>query len=94
MGSVATKLVVWLALMTLLALTVAATFAPLGPFRLAVSLAIATAKAGLIYWFYMELRTADGVQRLAALIALFMLAILLVVGGLDFAVRSGALHLA
>src|SRR6185503_17909170 len=42
-AQVRNRLIVWVALMALLALTVALTFAPLGGFRLAASLAIATA---------------------------------------------------
>jgi cytochrome c oxidase subunit 4 len=85
------RLLVWATLMALLALTVALTFAPLGPFRLAASLLIAMAKASLVYWVFMDLRAADGVTRIAALGALVFLVILLVLSGLDVAVRSGAL---
>lgn len=58
-------LLVWLALVALLALTVAASFAPLGPVLPFVSYAIAAAKAALVLWFFMELRSDDGIHRLA-----------------------------
>jgi len=86
-AQVRNRLIVWVALMALLALTVALTFAPLGGFRLAASLAIATAKAALIYWVFMDLRTADGLTRIAALCALTLLAILVLLAVIDAAVR-------
>jgi cytochrome c oxidase subunit 4 len=89
-GEVRLRLLVWLALLVLLVLTVSLTFAPLGPFRLAASLLIAAIKAGLIYWVFMDLRKADGLTRLAALAALFFLALLLLLSGIDFAIRHGA----
>ena len=78
------------ALLGLLALTISLTFAPLGPFRLPASLLIAGAKAGLIYWVFMDLRKADALTRLAAAAVLFFLAVLLLLTGVDFALRSGA----
>jgi cytochrome c oxidase subunit 4 len=87
-AEVRNRLIVWAALMALLALTVALSFAPLGPFRLAASLAIAAAKAALIYWVFMDLRTADGLTRIAALCAIGFLAMLLLLTGLDAAVRA------
>ena len=88
-AQVRNRLIVWGALMALLALTVALSFAPLGPFRLAVSLAIAAAKAALIYWVFMDLRTADGLTRIAALCAVGFVGILLLLPALDAAVRFG-----
>jgi cytochrome c oxidase subunit 4 len=82
------RLAVWLGLVALLTLTVALTFVPLGPFRLAASLAIAAAKAGLIVWIYMDLSKANGVTRLAAGSALLLLAILIVMTAVDFAIRA------
>jgi cytochrome c oxidase subunit 4 len=84
---------VWVALGALLSLTVGLSFAPLGPFRLGVSLLIAALKAALIYWVYMDLRKADGIVRIAALAALFFLGVLLLMTGLDFSIRAGALRL-
>ena len=39
----------------------------------------------------MGLREADGLDRAAALVALFFLAILIVMSGIDVGVRAGAL---
>ena len=68
---------VWVGLMLLLTLTVAATFAPLGPIKPLVNLAIAFAKAGLVFWFYMHLREQGGLARLVAVAAVAWLLILL-----------------
>jgi cytochrome c oxidase subunit 4 len=73
----------WAGLMVLLVLTVGVTFAPLGPARLWLSLAIAAAKAGLIFWVYMHLREQDGLARVAATAALAWLLILLLLSGAD-----------
>lgn len=58
-------LAVWVGLVALLALTVAASFAPLGPVLPFVSYGIAVAKAGLVVWFFMEMRGERGLHRLA-----------------------------
>lgn len=55
----------WAALVALLALTIGASFAPLGPVLPFVSYAIAVAKAGIVLWLFMEMKTRDGLQRLA-----------------------------
>jgi cytochrome c oxidase subunit 4 len=67
---------VWLALLALLALTVALSFALKGMPSLAASIAIAAAKAGLIFWFYMHVREKQGIVRVAAVAAFLWLAIL------------------
>jgi cytochrome c oxidase subunit 4 len=79
---------VWAALVALLSLTVALSFAPMGVWRLPASLAIAAAKAGLVVWFYMELRREGGLTRLAALVGLLFLTLLIGITGVDVAIRS------
>jgi cytochrome c oxidase subunit 4 len=79
---------IWLALMLLLASTVAITFAPLGPLKGVFNLAIAAAKAGLILWVYMHLREQPGINRLAALVAVAWLAILVTMTLIDLTTRS------
>jgi cytochrome c oxidase subunit 4 len=72
-------LVAWASLLALLALTIAASFAPLGRVLPFVSYAIAIAKTAIVVWVFMELRTRDGLQRLALaagfawMVILFML---------------------
>jgi cytochrome c oxidase subunit 4 len=57
---------VWIALMALLALTLASSYVSLGGFNTAVNVAIACCKAGLVALFFMKLRSSDGVVRFAA----------------------------
>ncbi|WFT83685.1 MULTISPECIES: cytochrome C oxidase subunit IV family protein [unclassified Methylobacterium] len=61
------NLAIWAALLGLLALTCAAAFWKLGAATAAIGFAIAAAKALLVLVFYMELREARGLVRLAAL---------------------------
>jgi cytochrome c oxidase subunit 4 len=73
---------VYLALLALLGLTAAAALLPPGPWSTPVSLAFATAKAALIFTWFMRLREQPGLVRLFALAGFFWLSILL---GLTFA---------
>jgi cytochrome c oxidase subunit 4 len=79
---------VWLGLMALLAITVAATFAPLGALKAPVNLGIAFIKAALVYWVYMHLHRRPGLERLAAVAAAVWLLILLSLSGADFISRG------
>jgi cytochrome c oxidase subunit IV len=81
------NLLVWLALMLLLALTTASAFLPLGMWNGVLNLGIATAKAMLVALSFMHLRRSHGTVRLAAGIALFMLAILFGFSATDYANR-------
>lgn len=78
MKAVRTILFAWAALLALLALTLGASFAPLGPALPFVSYAIAFAKTAIIAWIFMEMRVRDGLQRLALAAGFVWLAILLV----------------
>lgn len=80
-------LLIWLALMGLLALTYAAIFLPLGPVAPLVSYAIALAKTGLVLWFFMELRDEPGLARLAAGAGFVWLAFLLILLAADIGWR-------
>jgi cytochrome c oxidase subunit 4 len=79
---------VWGALLGLLAVTVAASFVLTGPLSLAAGLAIATAKSGLIFWFYMHLREEDGLARLFATGALAWLLLLFLLAAGDVVLRQ------
>jgi cytochrome c oxidase subunit 4 len=68
---------VYVALLVLLALTTGSAFLHLGPFNSIINMGIAVAKAALIYWFFMELKTSDGLVRVGALGVIFWLVILL-----------------
>lgn len=78
----------WLGLMALLALTVASTFAPIGALKPVVNLAIAFAKAGLIFWMFMHLREQKWLIRIMALAALVWLAILAAMTHADLLTRA------
>jgi cytochrome c oxidase subunit 4 len=86
-GEALRLVLVWAALGALLALTVTLSFLPMGVWRLPASLAIAAAKGGLIVWFFMELRGAGGLTRIAALVSLLFLTLLIGLPGLDEAIR-------
>ena len=83
-------LLVWAALMVLLALTVAVTFVPIGNWRMAISYAIAIAKAALVLWFFMELRADGWLALLACLAAFVCIAILFLLLAADYATRHWA----
>lgn len=56
----------WLALLALLALSVAGNFWPLGPLKPLVNFGIATAKAALVLAIFMQLRHTGTLTRLFA----------------------------
>lgn len=78
MKAVRTILIAWGALLALLALTIAASFAPLGRVLPYVSYGIALAKTAVVVWIFMELRARDGLQRIALAAGFAWLAILFV----------------
>jgi cytochrome c oxidase subunit IV len=80
-------LLVWSALMALLALTVGAAFLPIGMAKPWVAYAIATAKVMLILWFFMEMRRESGLARLAAIAGFVWLAILIMLTATDYLTR-------
>jgi cytochrome c oxidase subunit 4 len=77
----------WLALLALMALSLGSAFVALGAGNLAVSLAIAAVKAGLVAWIFMQLKRAPPVTRIAALAGLLFLALLMALSGFDYATR-------
>jgi cytochrome c oxidase subunit 4 len=79
--------IVWLALLALLALTVAGSFTVTGVASSVVSFGVATAKVALIFWFFMQLRTEKGLVRLFAVGAIAWLLILLCLTTIDYATR-------
>jgi len=79
---------VWVALMALLTTTVAVTFAPFGAWKPVLNMAIAFAKAGLIFWVFMHLREQKWLARLVAIAALAWLLILLGLTQTDLLTRG------
>jgi cytochrome c oxidase subunit 4 len=80
--------VVWAALLALLACTIGASFILAGPLSLLVSMSIALAKAALIFWFYMHLKEEGPLVRVAAIGAGAWLLILFLLGAADYATRG------
>lgn len=87
-AKIRTFALVWLALILLLAMTVGAAFLPLGPAKPFISIAIAIAKASLIFWFFMHLREDTGLLRLAAVGGALWLLILLLLMSSDLLTRT------
>jgi cytochrome c oxidase subunit 4 len=88
MKAVRTILLAWAALLALLALTIAASFAPLGRALPFVSYGIAMAKTALVVWIFMELRVRDGLQRIALGVGFVWLGILFVLLFADTLTRA------
>lgn len=79
--------IVWLALLGLLALTVAGSFTFTGAASAVVSFGVAAAKVALIFWFFMQLRTEKGLVRVFAAGAVAWLLILLTMATIDYTTR-------
>ncbi len=75
---------VYVALLLLLAATMASTLLELGAAKPAINIGIAFIKAGLVAWFFMKLRHANGLIRLFASAGLFWLLILLILGSVNW----------
>lgn len=80
-------LLTWLALILLLCGTIAASFLPIGEWRQPINLVIAAAKAGLILWIFMKLRTETVLVRLMAAVAGVLLFVFAAMLTADYAMR-------
>lgn len=80
----------WLALMVLLALTTASSFIPMGAWNTVANMGISCAKALLIALFFMHLRGAGALLRIAAITGLLWLAILFSLSWTDLGTRPSA----
>jgi cytochrome c oxidase subunit 4 len=83
-----TFVLVYLALLCLLALTIGAAQLQLGVLKPVANLGIATVKAVLIAWFFMHVREGSGLVRLFSGAALFWLLILFGLGLSDYLTRG------
>jgi cytochrome c oxidase subunit 4 len=88
MTSLKPYVLVTIALFVLLAATIGAAFLDLGPFNTPVAMLIAAAKAAMIVTIFMHLRHADGLVRLFAGVGAFWLAIMILMGLIDFVTRG------
>jgi cytochrome c oxidase subunit 4 len=75
------------ALILLLAMTAGATALPTGWWSTPVGLAVAIAKASLIFIFFMRLRSQGPLVRIFALVGFFFLAIMFVLTLADYFTR-------
>jgi cytochrome c oxidase subunit 4 len=91
MSHVATKtsyVAIFLTLMALTAITVAAAFLNLGLFNATVALGIATIKATLVVLFFMHVKYSSRLTKLTVVSGFFFLAILLLLTMADYASRE------
>jgi len=79
---------VWAALLLLLALTVIAAHLPLGAAKPWIAYGIAFAKAVLVLWFFMEMRSEGAIARLAMLAAALWLIMMLTLSASDYLTRG------
>ncbi|CAM5546072.1 cytochrome C oxidase subunit IV family protein [Eoetvoesiella caeni] len=79
---------VWAALMALLAATTASSLVPLGAANAILNIAIAMAKTALVALFFMHLRHSIPLLRLVAIVGLVALCLLFVLSGADFITRN------
>jgi cytochrome c oxidase subunit 4 len=77
----------WLALLALMTTSLGGAYLRLGVGNVFVALGIAVIKTGIVGWWFMHLRHASATTRLAAGVALVMLAILLTLSGVDYLTR-------
>jgi cytochrome c oxidase subunit 4 len=80
-------ILVWLALMVLLALTVGSAFMPLGAAHTPVILAISVTQASLVMLFSMHLSSAHPLMRVIAIIGFFGIAIMITLSLFDVLTR-------
>jgi cytochrome c oxidase subunit 4 len=81
-------LIIWAALLLLLAATVGSAFVPLGPFNAIINIGIAAAKTVLVLLFFMKLRSSGGLLRLAALAGVFWLSFMYLLTASDYLTRQ------
>lgn len=86
-GKQGTLVLVWIALLVLLAASAGTAWLPLGHWNSVLNLGIAALKAALVLAFFMRLRASHALVRLAAAIGATTLAILFALAGSDYATR-------
>lgn len=77
----------WVALIVLMSASLASAYLHLGTFNLIAGLAIAAIKSLIVVWLFMKLRLAPASVRIAGAAALFMLAVLFTLSGVDYLTR-------
>ncbi|WP_168204797.1 cytochrome C oxidase subunit IV family protein [Noviherbaspirillum sp. UKPF54] len=82
------SLLVWAALIVLLLITFGSAYLKLGAWNSVLNLAIAAVKAALVAVFFMHLRGAPALLRIAASAAILTLALLFGLSQADYATRT------
>ncbi len=78
----------WLGLMVLLGVQMALAWLPLGAAHLYFALGISVAMATIVVWVFMELAKAPALARIFAYAGLFWVAVMVALGGADYATRT------
>ncbi len=76
-----TYIIVWIALLCLTGLTIKAAQMKMGEWSMVANIAIASAKAGLVLWFFMHLRQEKRLFKLLIFVPLITISIII---GLTF----------
>lgn len=87
-SSNASHVLIFAALLVLLAITVGAAYLPLGRWGVVVALAIAFSKATLVMVYFMQLRHRSSLVRIFAIGGFFWLALLFVLTFADYLTRG------
>ena len=77
----------WLALLALMALSLGSAYLSLGAGNVVAGLVIAAIKTGIVAWWFMELRRAAAMTRIAIGAGLGTLLLLVALGFVDYATR-------
>ena len=87
MGTPGQLLLTWLAMLALLAVSVASAYLPLGGYATWIQFAVAALIIGLLVFFWMQLRSGTPAVRIAAVAALFFLFLLTFLSFNDYLTR-------
>jgi len=85
--TIRTYLISWLALLTLLAVTLASAYLPLGVFNAAINLTVSVTQAAIVLLFSMHLRSAHPTLRIVAASGFVGIAILIALSLSDVLTR-------
>ena len=85
--STRTFVLVWVALVTLTAITVTVAKADLGAFSMLTAIMIASVKAGLVLWFSMHLKYEKRLLKLLLLVPIITLAVIIGMTFIDVGYR-------
>ena len=77
----------WLALLALMAASLGSAYLPLGAGNVVAGLVIAAVKTGIVAWWFMELRRAAAMTRVAIGAGVGTLVLLVALGFVDYATR-------